>query len=121
MGAAVVKPEAAADRPSVPLLLRVDEEYRSKAAADELPRIAPKRNNPEGAAWLPIMHSFEDGWHFTALFSNTDRAHELGRVRDWIVIYYERDGHEGQCTVVTEYRGPKTGERVVRGREDENP
>lgn len=52
----------------------------------------------DGTAWLPILHSFRDGWHFTALFSNTDRAHELGRVRDWVVIYVERDGHEGQCT-----------------------
>ena len=46
-------------------------------------------------------------------------AAELGRVRDWVVIYFERDGHEGQCTVVTEYRGLLTGKRVVRGREDE--
>ena len=121
IGATIAKPETAADKPEVELLLEVDEEYRNKAAADELPRIAPKRNNPEGAAWLPILHSLRDGWHFTALFSNTDRAHELGRIRDWVVIYYERDGHEGQCTVVTEYRGPKTGHRVVRGREDESP
>ena len=120
IGATVTQAETAADKPAVGLLLEVDEEYRSKAAADELPRIAPKRNNPEGAAWLPILHSFKDGWHFTALFSNTDRAHELGRIRDWVVVYYEHDGHEGQCTVVTEYRGPKTGQRVVRGREDES-
>jgi hypothetical protein len=25
---------------------------------------------------------------------DTDRAHELGRVRDWVVIYFERDGEE---------------------------
>lgn len=105
--------------PSVPLLLAIDREYRDKAEADDLPRIAPKRNNPEGTAWLPIMHAYQDDWHFTALFSNTDRAHELGRIRDWVVIYFERDGEESQCTVVTEYRGPQTGNRVVRGREDE--
>ena len=35
------------------------------------------------------------------------------------VGYFERDGHEGQCTIVTEYRGPLVGKRVVRGREDE--
>ncbi len=120
IGATVTQAQAAGEKPTVELLLQVDEAYRNKAAADELPRIAPKRNNPDGAAWLPIMHSFQDRWHFTALFSNTDRAHELGRIRDWVVIYYERDGHEGQCTVVTEYRGPKTGQRVVRGREDEH-
>ena len=65
------------------------------------------------------MHSDEDGWSFTAMFSNTARAHELGRTRSWVVIYYEHDGHEGQCTVVTETRGPLSGRRVIRGREAE--
>ena len=118
-GARVSAPEQAEARPDVRLLLDVDREYREQVERDELPRIAPQRHNPEGTAWLPILHSYQDDWHFTALFSNTDRAHELGRVRDWVVIYFERDGHEGQCTVVTEYRGPLTGKRVVRGREDE--
>ncbi len=118
-GAQVSAPETVEARPDVGLLLEIDRRYRENAEADELPRITPQRNNPEGAAWLPILHSYEDGWHFSSLFSNTDRAHELGRVRDWVVIYFERDGHEGQCTVVTEYRGPLAGQRVVRGREDE--
>lgn len=39
--------------------------------------------------------------------------------RDWVVIYYERDGHEDQCIVVTETSGALKGKRVVRGREDE--
>jgi putative hydrolase len=120
-GARVSAPEIAESKPDIGLLLGIDRQYRQKAEADELPRIAPQRNNPDGAAWLPILHTYDDGWHFTALFSNTDRAHELGRVRDWVVIYFERDGHEGQCTVVTEYRGPLTGKRVVRGREEERP
>ncbi len=36
------------------------------------------------------------------LYSNTARAHELGKSRDWTVLYFY-DGHheEGQCTVVT--------------------
>jgi len=118
-GASIARVDTAEARPDVALLLEIDQQYRDKAEANELPRIAPKRNNPDGAAWLPIMHAYEDSWHLTALFSNTDRAHELGRVRDWVVIYFERDGHEGQCTVVTEYRGPSTGQRVVRGREAE--
>jgi hypothetical protein len=118
-GAKVTAPATAEAKPNVTLLLEVDRDYREKAEAGELPRIAPQRNNPDGAAWLPILHRYEDGWHFTALYSNTDRAHELGRVRDWVVIYFERDGHEGQCTIVTEYRGPLTGKRVVRGREEE--
>ncbi|MGZ3265337.1 MAG: hypothetical protein ACXWI4_06565, partial [Croceibacterium sp.] len=52
--------------------------------------------------------------------SNTRQAHELGRVRDWVVIYFQTDGlPEGQCTVVTERRGELAGQRVVRGREAE--
>ena len=106
--------------PAVRLLLEIDAQYRKQAAAGELPKIAPKRFNPEGRAWLPILHAEREGWHFTALFSNTARAHELGRTDDWVVIYFYDDDHqEGQCTVVTETRGPREGERVVRGREDE--
>jgi hypothetical protein len=116
-GASVGASESGDVEPDVDLLLEIDEEYRTRVEADELPRIAPRRNNPEGASWLPILHAYKGGWHFTALYSNTDRAHQLGRVRDWVVIYFERDGHEGQCTVVTEYRGPHRGQRVVRGRE----
>jgi putative hydrolase len=107
-------------RPDVDVLLDIDREYREKAAADELPRIAPRRFNPQGKAWLPILHAERQGWHFTALFSNTARAHQLDRTRDWVVIYFYDDDHEeGQCTVVTESRGPLEGMRVVRGREAE--
>ncbi len=106
-------------RPPVSLLLEVDREYREKAEGGELPTIAPRRFNPEGRAWLPILHTDRDAWHFTALFSNTARAHELGRTRDWVVLYYERNGHEDQSTVVTEHQGELAGRRVVRGREKE--
>ena len=106
--------------PAVRLLLEIDAEYRKQAAAGKLSRIAPKRFNPEGKAWLPILHAEREGWHFTALFSNTARAYQLGRTDDWVVIYFYDDDHqEGQCTVVTETRGPREGKRVVRGREDE--
>jgi putative hydrolase len=108
------------DGPSVEQLLAVDAEYRRKAEAGELPTIAPKRFNPEGTSWLPILHSMRDGWHFTALYSNTARAHELGRTRDWVVVYFYDDHHrEGQHTVVTETRGALIGRRVVRGLEAE--
>jgi hypothetical protein len=106
-------------RPDVATLLSVDAEYRALAARGELRTIAPRRFNPEGRAWLPVLHLERGGWSFSALFSNTARAHELGRTRDWVVIYYERDGDEGQCTVVTEPWGPLRGRRVVRGREEE--
>jgi putative hydrolase len=106
--------------PSVQLILQVDKLYQQKARAGELPTIAPKRFNPEGKAWLPIMHISKDGWHFTALFSNTARAHQLQRTRDWVVIYfYDDEHHESQHTVVTETRGSLIGQRVVRGRESE--
>jgi len=106
--------------PSVATLLDVDREYRQRAAANDLPTIAPRRFNPAGEAWLPILHTVRDGWHFTALFSNTAQAHQLGRTRDWVVLYFYDDEHaEGQHTVVTETHGALTGQRVVRGRETE--
>ena len=106
--------------PDISLLLDVDREYRKNAAENKLPVIAPKRFNPRGEAWLPIMHTERNGHHFTALFSNTARAHELGRTNDWVVVYfYDDDHHEGQYTIVTEKRGKLTGRRVIRGREVE--
>jgi hypothetical protein len=106
--------------PPVEVLLDVDREYTRKAATGALPSIAPKRLNPRQEAWLPVLHGSRDRWHFTVLYSNTARAHELGRTRDWVVVYFYDDDHrEGQCTVVTETRGPLTGRRVVRGRERE--
>jgi hypothetical protein len=113
-------PRPVAAEPSVAALLAVDQEYREKAQADALPKIAPKRFNPSGEAWLPIHHATRGEWHFTVLFSNTARAHELGKTRDWVVIYfYDADHVERQRTVVTEARGVLAGKRVVRGREDE--
>ena len=110
----------ASNIPSVELILRVDNEYRQKASADKLPRITPQRFNPENKAWLPILHTTHDHWHFTALYSNTARAHQLGHTADWVVIYFYGDHHlEGQHTVVTETHGSLQGRRVVRGRETE--
>lgn len=108
-----------ADRPSVATLLAVDGEYRDRAVRGALAKIAPRRFNPERVAWLPIYHCARDGWDFTALFSNTARAHQLGRTNDWVVIYYHRDRREDQCTVITAMSGPFAGQRIVRGREDE--
>ena len=107
------------EEPGVGLLLEVDETYRTKAEAGELRKIAPKRFNPEGEAWLPILSTERGGWEFTALYSNTKRAHDQGKTDNWVVLYYERDGEEDQATVVTETQGPLEGKRVVRGRETE--
>ena len=116
-----VAPRDGHDRsPDIGLLLEVDRQYRDKADKGELPTIAPRRFNPGREAWLPVLHTVIDDWHFTALFSNTARAHQLGRTRDWVVIYHYNDDHEeGQHTVVTETHGPLKGRRVVRGREQE--
>lgn len=112
--------ESPAVEPDTAELLAVDREYREKAARGALPTIAPRRFNPQKASWLPVLHTLRGVWHYTAMFSNTARAHELGRTGDWVVIYFHTDDHvEGQRTVVTETRGPRQGERVVRGREAE--
>jgi hypothetical protein len=113
-------PPLVAEEPGVDQLLDVDREYRRRAAAGELFKIAPKRFNPKGEAWLPVLHTERGAWQFTALYSNTARAHQLGRVEDWVVIFFHRDDMaEGQRTVVTETRGAASGRRVVRGREPE--
>ncbi len=105
--------------PSVAELLDVDREYRERSAAGTLPRIAPRRFNPTREAWLPVLHTERAGRQYTALHSNTARAHELGATRDWVVLYRDdRDGR-GQWTVVTARRGPLRGHRTVRSREHE--
>ncbi len=108
------------DTATVPVdeLLDVDRAYRSKAAAGDLRTIAPRRFNPENEAWLPILHTEREDRHYTALYSNTARAHALDRTDDWVVIYRE-DAAQTQWTVVTETSGRLEGKRVVRGREAE--
>lgn len=106
--------------PAIADLLDVDREYREKATAGELARIAPRRFNPQGRRWLPVLHTQRGDFHYTALFSNTARAHQLGRTHDWVIVYYHTDdARDGQSTVVTELRGPLSNQRVVRGREEE--
>jgi putative hydrolase len=110
----------AAKLPGVELLLEVDREYRELAKSGKLPKIAPRRFNPEKRAWLPVLHTERDGWHFTVLFSNTAQANKLRRTDDWVVAYFYNDDHEeGQHTIVTETHGRLKGKRVVRGREAE--
>lgn len=107
-------------RPPVSLLLEADAIYRQKAATGSLRVIAPKRHNPEGRAWLPILHLRRGEWHLTLLFSNTARAHEFGKTTDWVVIFFHHANEpEAQCTVVTQHGGALVDKRVVRGREEE--
>jgi hypothetical protein len=106
--------------PSAADLLAIDGRYREQAARGALPKIAPRRFNPEHEAWLPIMHVDSGPFHVTALFSNTALAHRLRTTNDWVVIFYEGPDGDGQCTVVTERKpGWLAGLRVVRGREAE--
>lgn len=107
------------DIPPVAELLHVDREYRERTDAGTLPRIAPRRFNPSHERWLPVLHTTRGDRHYTALFSNTARAHQLGRTRDWVVLYFDGRGGERQCTVVTGTRGALEGLRVVLGRERE--
>lgn len=105
--------------PPVAELLGVDQEYRDNAAAGRLRRIAPRRLNPGGKAWLPVLHTRREGAEYTALFSNTARAHRLGKTHDWVVLYRDQGGGERAYTVVTATQGRLRGLRVVRGREAE--
>ena len=106
-------------QPPVAELLDVDREYRQLAAAHRLPRIAPRRMNPIHRAWLPILHTHRGPRRYTAIYSNTPRAHELDRTRDWVVLYWEAGGDRGRQTVITARLGPLRSRRTVRGREDE--
>ena len=112
-------PPTPTEEPSVEELLDVDHEYREKATAGELPTIAPRRFNPTGEKWLPVLHAQRGKRHYTALFSNTARAHQMKMTRDWVILYYDGGRGEHQCTVITSARGPLAGRRIVRGREHE--
>lgn len=107
-------------RPPIDLILEIDREYRAKAEGGELPTVTPRRFNPRHESWLPILHVSRAGWHVTALYSNTARAHNLHHTKDWVVIScYDDQHHEDQTTVVTEWHGYLRGRRVARGREVE--
>ena len=109
--------EAVAEHPAPPtsdVVLSIDTEYRTKADLNHLPTIAPRRFNPTGTHWLPVLHTERQGQHFTAMFSNTARAHELGHTDDWVVVSV--DGTDDMhWTVITERAGLRAGQRVVRG------
>lgn len=100
-------------------LLDIDEEYRRSEAQHKLPRIAPRRFNPTSEAWLPILHTQRHERHYTAMYSNTARAHALGTTHDWVIIFRDDEGAHGQWTVITSQYGKLRGRRIVRGRESD--
>jgi DNA polymerase (family 10) len=112
-------PEPIQGEPSVAALLAIDDAYRRQSDGDLLPRLTPRRFNPQHEPWLPLFIADRDGWRFRALFSNTALAHRLDKTLDWVVIAFHDGFHSGQRTVVTETRGDLRGWRVVRGRERE--
>ena len=105
--------------PPIAELLDVDRQYREEAMSGTLNRIAPKRFNPLNEAWLPVLHTSRGPRHYTALFSNSARAHELGKTDDWVVLFADGTQGERQCTVITSAFGKLRGRRIVRGREAE--
>lgn len=105
--------------PPVSELLDVDREYREKVSSGQLRLIAPRRFNPTGQAWLPILHTRRADRHYTALYSNTARAHRAGKTKDWVVLYHDDGSGERLHTVITGARGSLHGRRVVAGRESE--
>jgi hypothetical protein len=119
LGRVRLRSDTPSERPPVTELLDVDREYREKASAGELRLIAPRRFNPTGEAWLPVLHTNRGARRYTALFSNTARAHRAGKTRDWVVLYSDDPTSEDQHTVITATRGPMRGHRVVAGRESE--
>jgi DNA polymerase (family 10) len=105
--------------PPVEELLDVDREYREAAQAGRLQKIAPHRFNPTGEAWLSILHTQRGTRHYSAMFSTTALAHRLKKTQDWVILYYDDDHGERQCTVTTSHQAPFSGKRIVRGREED--
>jgi len=105
--------------PSIEELLDVDREYREKAANEQLHKFAPRRFNPTGEAWLPVLHTQRSERHYTVLFSNTARAHQKGKTHDWVVLFFDDGDRESQCTIITSEWGLLESRRIVRGRETE--
>jgi len=107
------------DKPDIDVILELDRKYREKAEKGELRKIAPKRFNPERKKWLPVWSTKKRGYYFTLLYSNTKRAHDLNKTKDWVVMYYDTGKKEGQNTIITSGQGKLQGKRVIRGREAE--
>ena len=107
------------DPPLIEELLSVDAEYRREVAIGSLPKIAPKRFNPDGEVWLPILHTQRFGRHYTALYSNTAHAHEANTVGDWVIVHRDDHAAPGRWTIITSQFGPVAGHRLVLEHEPE--
>ena len=83
--------------PGVEELLDVDREFRESGQG--------------------LLHTIRGDRRYTALFSPSALAFRMGRACDWVTIDLEVPGPNLRWTVVSEWRGPMKGKRVVRGRE----
>lgn len=111
---------AVLSEPTAEAILAIDALYRAQAAAGRLPRLAPRRLNAEGRAWLPILHARRGDWHFTALYANSAQARGDGRAEDWVsVVFHDGMQREGQRAVFTAVSGELAERRVIQGREAE--
>ena len=109
----------AVEEPPVDQLLSVDAEYREKAEAGALRFVNPRNTAGEPPPELPILHTRRAEREYTAVYSNTARAHKLGKTREWVIVHCERGPDDLQYAIVTGREGPLAGRRVVRGREAE--
>jgi DNA polymerase (family 10) len=107
------------DEPPVATLLEIDQIYRERASQGRLIKIAPRKFNPTGTAWLPILRITRHGYRYCAAFANSARSHRLGHDHDWVVIYRETKADFGIWTVLTSRYGKLRGRRIVRAREAE--
>jgi Holliday junction resolvasome RuvABC DNA-binding subunit len=107
------------NEPPVETLLEIDRLYRERASRGRLLTVAPRKFNPTGSAWLPILRITRHGHRYCAAFANTPRSHQLGHERDWVVIYRETKADFGIWTVLTSQYGTLQGKRIIRGREAE--
>ena len=113
------EPASLSTEPSIAELLDVDREYREAVATGTLTLIAPRRFNPGRQAWLPVQHATRGDRHYTALFSNSARAHRLRKTHDWVLLYCEGPDGDQQATVITAEFGALRGRRIIPGREHE--
>jgi DNA polymerase (family X) len=105
--------------PPVEVLLELDRIYRQRAVKGRLITVAPRRFNPTGEAWLPVLRIKHNGRRYCVYYANSARSHQLDHLHDWVVIYCLEKEDFGRWTVITSTYGRLRGRRIVRGREAE--
>ncbi|MEZ4719255.1 MAG: hypothetical protein R2851_24675 [Caldilineaceae bacterium] len=94
-------------------------EYRRKAAAGDLHKIAPSASTRTTRRGCPSCTRRAIRGTLPYSSPTPSLAHELDKTDDGWSSTYEKDGDENQATVITATRGALEGKRIVRGRETE--